>query len=931
MIIYHNQCRNDAVTCRAGSYPGNVAVNPSIEIGPVMQQNKKKKAPSLANWLVSKLIRDRLHEEFFGDLGEIYEDRVSTKGRFYAKWMYWIDVLHLLVGFTSFNLFKTQNNPAIMYKHYLCISGRNLMRNKIYSLINVLSLAVSMGVCLAICQYIYFELSYDKFHDNYENTYRVIIDEIKNGVDQGADMFTGYAFGVNAKEEIPEIRHYVRMLKYSTGTVVTNPDNDKTFNEAGLDLFFVDNTFLEVFDFPLKIGSRESVFNGEFNIVITEKAAHKYFGSENPMGKILQISGQPSPGDYTVTGVLKQLPTNSHLQFEFLLPIDNFLDLGWGGAVKKNGGLWENFVTYVTMDESANPDLVRKKLDQFIVKYKGEMNAHGNIVEKVRLQPVKDIHLKSDSYAKGSFVTNNGSFQNIQAFSVIGFFILFISWINYINLSTARSIRRAKEVGIRKSVGAYRKQLISQFMIESGLVNFSAAILAIGIAFLTLPILSDIMGRELVLSFLQIPMFWVWFLGVVLFGSLLSGLYPAFVLSSFKPVSILGVKKTTRAGKFNLRRGLIVFQFLTSLLLIAGTYLVYKQITFMKNQELGMDIEKILVLNGPKVNFDDTDMRSIFQAFRNKVAGHHSISAVAGSVIIPGQVNSTGIDNIRKLGEPVSAGQFGRGVFAGFDFPETYGFEFVAGSWFTPDMPDEALFSVINEEAVQTFGLGSPENALQENLVIEEEGTFRIIGVVKNFHWHSLRDAHTPYIFVFDRAAFDYISFKINLSNIPESLAHIKKTYKSFFPGNPFEYFFLEDEFNRQYQADLQFGNLFFAFTVLAIFIACLGLFALVSYSATLRVKEIGIRKVFGADTGNLMILLSKEYFVLLLIATVLAIPAILYYGGSWLENYAFRIDIELDLFIIPVLVLLLSSLLTVSYRTYSTAKTKPVDSLRAE
>ena len=470
-------------------------------------------------------------------------------------------------------------------------------------------------------------------------------------------------------------------------------------------------------------------------------------------------------------------------------------------------------------------------------------------------------------------------------------------------------------------------------MLESLLINLLAAILAIGIAALALPVLSHLIGRELPFGFLRVPGFWIGFSVVILLGSLLSGLYPAFVLSAFKPVSMLGAHKNSRLGKINLRRGLIVFQFLTSLLLISGTYLVYKQIMFMKHKELGIDMEKILVLQGPK----NLDMVT-FDAFRTEVARHHSIAAVTGSQRVPGR-GISGDGGFRILGKPESANQYGRMISTGFYFPETYDLEFLAGGSFSQNMSTEDRPVIINEEAALTFGFRSPEDAIQETLVNAHRDklyTYRVVGVVKNFHWHSLRDAHTPYLFRFMpqdyyKFAVKHISLKMSLSNIQESLAHIEKTYKSFFPGNTFNYFFLDDDFNNQYRADLQFGKVFLSFTVLAILIACIGLLALVSYSATLRIKEFGIRKVFGAGIGNIMMLLSREYVVLLLIATILAIPAIIYWGSSWLENYAFRTTIGFDLFIIPTLTLLLISFLTVSHRTYAAAKANPVDSLRTE
>ena len=307
-----------------------------------MGENKNK-PPSSANWLISKLIKGRLHEEFFGDLREIYEDRISTKGRFYARWMYWVDVLHLLIGFASFNLFKTQNNPTIMYKHYLLISGRNLLRDKGYSFINILGLAVGMGTCLLILQYTYIELGYDKFHNNYQNTHRVLIEYSQNGV-RDTLVRTSYALGVSAKEEIPEIKEYVRIHPQYGDVIVNNPDKNESFRVLPYDMFYVDDTFLEIFNFPLKLGSKESVFDHLNNIVITEETARKYFGANNPVGKTLKLSGgiDIADGNYTVTGVLADLPVNSHMQFEILLPLQNYIkrqeEIARGRRAKKMAG-----------------------------------------------------------------------------------------------------------------------------------------------------------------------------------------------------------------------------------------------------------------------------------------------------------------------------------------------------------------------------------------------------------------------------------------------------------------------------------------------------------------------------------------------------------------------------------------------------------------
>lgn len=895
-------------------------LDPTIELN-LMQSHEKKKMPAIANWLASKFISAHLLEEFFGDLQEIYEHRISTKGRAYAKLMYCVDVLHLVIGFASFNLFKGQNNPAIMYKHYLLIAIRNLARTKIYSLISILSLAVGMGVCLVICQYIYFELSYDRFHASYKNTYRVIIEEVNTDLKETSPL-VGYSFSVSAKEDIPEIKHVMRQQRFNRGAIVTNPANQLIFHEEINDLLFVDHSFFQMFNFPLKKGNQKSFFNDKYNLVITEGTAKKYFGNDDPIGKTLKINGPPSPGDYTVTGVLEDLPLNSHLQFDFLVPIENYIEIGWGGAVKKQGG-WNGFsvITYLTIDESADLDLVRQKLNALIAQHDDK-----DIVKNVILQPIADIYMKSDIYSDAGFISSMGNMQNIRIFSVISVLILFIAWFNYINLSTARSMLRAKEVGVRKSIGAFRKQLISQFIFESLFVNIISALVAIGFAFLLLPFLNDIIEKEIQLSLIQNPIFWIWFLAIIIFGSLLSGLYPAFVLSSFKPISMLGANKTARIGNVSLRKSLIAFQFLTSLLLISGTYLVYKQISFMKDQELNIPMEKILVLRNQQTAIDADVVQTNFKSFCNEMLDLHMVSAVTSSTVVPGQF---GVNPYRKAGQPESATPYTRSIFAGMGFSETYGLKFLAGSPFNEDMKEEVV--IINESAVHAFGFDSPENAIQQSLVLGDRQR-TVVGVVENFNWHSLKEPHVPYVISLTNVRQNpYISLKMSMSDIAGSLAQVESKFRAFYPDQPFEYFFADDAFNRQYQSEMQFGKIFFSFAALAIFIACTGLFALVSFSTTLRVKEIGIRKVLGADVRHLVLLLSKEYAALIFLAILVAIPMIWYWGSLWLSNYATRIHVGVDLFVTPALILIIIAALTVSQKTFTTAQANPVDSLRKE
>ena len=470
-----------------------------------------------------------------------------------------------------------------------------------------------------------------------------------------------------------------------------------------------------------------------------------------------------------------------------------------------------------------------------------------------------------------------------------------------------------------------------QFLTESALINALAAILSVGVAFLALPLLNQAIGEELSLSLLHTSTFWIGFMLVILVGTIFSGLYPAFVLSSFRPAKVLKSVRLSPAKGFSLRRGLIVFQFIVSALLIAGTYLVYRQIMYMKNEDLGFDTEKILVVNGPRVIIkgqQPAELVSLFNDFSNKLTQHPSITSVCATSQVPSK-GYLGDWNVLAMGASESASREGKVLFTDTSFFRTYDLKFLAKRPFPADYT-QYEWLVLNEEAVEDFGLGSAEEAILSELRVLGD-TLGVLGVVKDIHWSSLREARVPILFTLDKYYGAYFSIKMSMNNIQESIAHIEAAYRSVYPDDPFSYFFLDDDFNRQYQADLQFGQLFSVFSALAIFIACIGLFALVSFSVALRIKEIGIRKVLGAGVGHLMVLLSREYLLLLLIAVGVAVPLIWVGGRAWLENYAFKVGISLDLFLLPGVALLIISFITVSYRTYAAAQANPVDSLKVE
>lgn len=814
-----------------------------------------------------------------------------------------------------------------MLHHYIKVAFRNLSRNKVFSIINILGLSVGMSVCLLIYQYIHFELSFDRFHENAENIYRLTREDRRGGeiIDRGVSVTK--LLGPVSLESMPEIKKMVRVHDSFEDLVFTTVDKSKVFQEARY--WYVDSNFLDVFDYPVKYGDMETALSEPHHMIITAEVAERYFGDQNPVGNEIVVHGGRLSGTFSISAVLEQLPANSHFQFDFLMSMD-FLTTHWRMYRDGDGWDWYNFATYVVLEESSNLPDVETKFDDLIVKHIGDALAPNDESVNIHLQSLTDIHLKSDF--PDELTNNTGNERQIYFYLVIAVFILIIAWVNYINLFTAQSLRRTKEIGVRKSIGAFKRQLVWQFMIESLMHNVIGAAFAIFFAYLCLPMLNDLIGYHLELSLLTSTWFWFGYVLIILLGAMLAGYYPAFVVSGRKSINMLGSKKSTASGSTNFRRGLIAFQFLISVLLISGTYLVHRQTNFMMAQELGVNMEQILVVNGPRVILDkkQEDQLSFFKTFHNNMIAHHSIVDVSGSSHTPSQKFSW-VGELRKLGTPRESYTKGYVVFTDAHFAATYDLEFVSGTGYSPDMTSYEDGLIINESAVEAFGLGSPNQALQEKLIVSIGDTLPVLAVVKDFHWQSLRDNHYPMVFAlhqFDNAVF---SVKLNTSDFSESIAHIQSVYYQSFPNDPFIYYFLDEAFNRQYQADLQFGSLFAAFSGLAIFIACLGLFALVSFSATLRVKEIGIRKVLGAGMAHLMGLLSKEYLLLLLLANALALPAVWYWGSDWLDNYAFKIDMGIDMFLFPFLILLVISILTVSYQTFAAANANPVDSLRSE
>jgi len=883
----------------------------------------KKLADRLLKWFCHPAYYDEIH----GDMEELYQRNMTNNIRF-SQWKYLFQIISLFRPSLLRPLFTNLPFKHMMLLNYFKISSRILIRQKLYSSINILGLAVGMGVSLLIYQYIHFELSYDKFHADAQHIYRLTQTVVENGEITAKGVDVTYGLGASIQEEIPEVKQMVRINPQDVGLILINEENDVRHQENNI--WYVDDNFLQLFNFPLKYGDKASVLSDMHNIVLTDELAYKYFGDENPIGKEMRVSGGTLTGNFVVTGVLKKLPENTHLQFDILMPIQ-FVLTHW--RMYREDGDWdvEDFTTYVSLEASANLEKTASKVDHLTQKFIGDALKELNIEIRNGFQPISEVHLKSAGFI-GETAKNNRDIKNIFYFGIIGVFILMIAWINFINLSTAKAVYRAKEVGVRKSVGAQKIQLIYQFLFESLFINVLAAILALNVAYFLLPTLNNIVGNEISFILLNEQSFWIIFIATILVGAVVSGVYPALVLSSFSPISVLKSVTFKKNKGLNLRKGLITFQFFISIILISGTYLVYKQITFMKSRDLGYEMEKILVVNGPRVVLEKNrvSLSKLQEQFRTECRRHHTIKNVAMSSNVPSKSYAWS-GSMWKPGQLKKEREIGYGVFIDTNFFETYSFEFLAKEHIPINDKSNIEFVVLSEESVKIFNFESPQAALNGELIVGGGDTLEIVGVVKNIHWNSLKKSHIPIVYGLDPQYGAFYSIKLNLSDIQASISHIEKTFKKIYPEDPFEFYFLDENFNNQYKADLQFGNLFLSFTTLAIIIACLGLFAMVSYSTSLRIKEIGIRKVLGASIPNLMLLISKEYLSLLFIAILLAVPIVFIGGEKWLENYAFKISYDYDIILVPAAGMLLIAIVTVSSRIYQSAKANPIHALRKE
>jgi len=805
-----------------------------------------------------------------------------------------------------------------MLKNYFTSVRRYISRNKAFTSINVLGLVIGMTAFMLIAQYFVHETGYDKFWGNSDHVYRVQLDRYDKGVLSTQWAAGAAGIGPDIKDNYPEVDSYVRV--YGASPLLAK--GDVYFQDGGV--FFAGKDFFRVFGYPLIKGVDSTALDGPNKIVISETTAKKYFGDEDPLGKTLRNRGRT---DYEVTGVFKDLPQNSHMKINALMSLATFAkNIGRKDDSEFKEWDWDGWLTYIRLKDHADAAALEAKLPDLVRKHLGENEFKVTGYRMVfHLMALSDIHLDSDFMEE---IQPNGSRSTVYFLSIIAVLIIIIAWINYINLTTAKSIERAREVGVRKVMGSFRSQLVQQFLSESFFMNTIAIVLSILAVILLTPWFGQLTGRPIGYELFGTPVFWIFIVCLIIVGSLLSGLYPAFVLSSYKPVDVLKGRfsKSSKGAMF--RKGMVITQFVASITLIVGTYTVYQQIAFMRNQKLGVNIDQTLVIQTPAVA--DSTYENKYGVFKETLLKFPEISSFASSTAVPGRQPDWNAGGIRRLSQSPDDQQQYRIIMMDHDFIPGYGLEVLSGRGFSGEAANENGSVMLNESAARLMGFTDVQQPINDQIFFWGD-TFRIIGVLKNYHQESLKKSVEPLIFRYYKAPGGYYSIKMNVANASASIARIETLWKEFYPGSPLVYFFLDDHYNEQYKADQQFGQAFGLFSALAIFVACLGLFGLSSLMAIQRTKEIGVRKVLGASVGSILTLVSKDLLILIAIAVVVATPVAWYVMNEWLHGFASRVGLSLLTFALPCLCVLFVAAFTISIHTLKAARTNPVKSLRYE
>ncbi len=809
-----------------------------------------------------------------------------------------------------------------MFKNYLKVAFRNLWKNKAFSAINIIGLSAGIAVCLLIVLYVVDELRYDKYNENADRIYRIDSDISFNG-SQFTSTTTPEPMAPTLLNDYPQVLQIVRIS--NVGDLLVKKDNQNIQNHNAV---FADSTFFKVFTLPMIQGNASTALSEPNSIVIDETAAKRYFNSTDVIGKTLHVNNSV---DCKITGVIKDIPQNSHFHFSFIRPMRD--------TYRGNEHDWlsNNVHSYILVKAGTTTASIQSNIDALVNNYLNKdlealMHISTKDVQKngnhflYHLMPLTDIHLHSD---KSYEFEANGNITYVYIFSVIAIFILLIACVNFMNLSTARSANRAKEVGIRKVAGSLRSNLIFQFLTESVLLSFLSLLIALLLSALLLPLFNQLAGKQMLVNTLFSTWLFPVMIGLVLIVGLIAGSYPAFYLSSFQPIQVL---KGSIAKGFKsswLRSSLVVFQFCISIVLIVGTIVIYNQLNYIRSKKIGFNRDQVLILHNTYA------LDKQIKPFREELL---KLAGVQNATISGDLPTTPGFNQNGWFRDPTLNAKKAT-VIADFNVDENYiptlGMNISKGRNFSTDFPSDSSGVILNEAAVKLMGIKDPLNDVlyrpsYRDASLHKVIKYHIVGVVKDFNFSSMHEKVGPLVFELNQNTGS-MAVRINTKNIPALISQIENKWHTMSTGQPFSYSFMDNDFNNIYSAEQRTGKLFITFAVFAIFIACLGLFGLVSYAAEQRVKEIGIRKVLGAKISGIVAMLSKDFVKLVLIASIIAFPVAWWAMNKWLQSFAYRINISWLVFVAAGVLTIVIALLTVSFQAIKAAAANPVKSLRSE
>jgi len=821
-----------------------------------------------------------------------------------------------------------------MIKNYLKIAWRNMMKNKFFSIVNIFGLSVGLACCMLITLYLHYETSYDSYQKNIKNLYQVGTTSIKKGEKDNKNPYTSPPIAAALKQEFPEVDETARLL-----ALMTDDKNLVQYNSPGGEKksfleengYIADPSFFRLFTYNFIEGNPHSALRNPNTIVISETMAKKIFGSQPAVGKVVRVkSNMNGEYDYTVSGVFRPLNTPTHINANF------FLSYAGGDMEKylsKNGSDFARnnmFYTYALLKPGADAAKLESKFQAFMKKYAGDDLKRMGKDKKEFLLPVKDIHL-SDKVS--SNVTPPASKTYLYVLASIAVFTLLIACINFMNLSTARSSKRSSEVGVRKVLGAEKGALVRQFLGESILMTFIAFVIAVLITILLLPIFNQVSGKQIIITFPEDKFLLVGFLIMALATGFVAGSYPAFYLSSFNPVKVLKGKLTNSLAVVAVRKGLVIFQFIVSVILILASVVIARQMHYMRTADLGFTRDQQIV-----IPMRSAISKSKYTAFKNELTNNTQVISVGASTYYPGIDNA--FDAVYyKDGQTMNNAKYTKMNYVDENFMHTLNLRAASGRLFSPQFKSDTGGNriIINEAAIKQMGFESAQKAVGQNIHFDLQGktyNFEIIGIVKDFHFQDLHVAVAPYGFQLvsaNNGLFNYMTIHVKSGNINQVLKLIEDTWRKYDPNEPFEYSFLDETFQKNYLSDNRLATIVGYFTVVAILISCLGLFGLAAFSAEQRTKEIGIRKVLGASVSTVVSLLSVDFLKLIFISVIIASPVAWWAMNKWLQGFAYRQPVDWTIFAYTTIIAIVIGLFTIGSQAIKAAVANPVKSLRSE